>query len=109
MQAPVYRNAGAQNTFMGLAFPLEVLIVIATFWPASLLGPGPGAAVTLAVYVALRALSHGRPDSYVQHWLMQRARRALYGGRLAAAARSHTPMFPFGPYQVRRDAPKEKP
>ena len=101
MVAPVYRNAEAESRFLGLGFPFETLLVLGTFWPAMLLGPTAGMVLTSAAYVGIRVVTYGRPDSFVQHYVMQRARRALYRGRLSAAARSRTPSFPFGPYLIR--------
>jgi hypothetical protein len=101
MTAPVYRNAEAENRFLGLSFPVEVLLVLGTFWPSMLLGPTVGMVLTSGVYVGIRVVTYGRPDSFVQHHLLRQARRVLYRGRLSAAARSRTPAFPFGPYLVR--------
>jgi hypothetical protein len=100
MDAPVYRNAEGRNTFLGLAFPLEVLLVMLTFWPAMLLGPEPGALLTAVVYVGLRLINHGRPEAFVQHYVMRAARRTLFGGRLSAAARSRIPACPVGLYAL---------
>jgi hypothetical protein len=96
MLAPVYRNVDAKNTLLGLSFPTEVLIVLAVWWTTMLaLAPSTSAIVTLASYVAIRAVGYGRAPAFVQHWIGYQIRRALTGGRIAAGARSRTPEFPF--------------
>ena len=105
MRAPVYRNVEARTTLLGLAFPTEVVLVLAVFWGSMLtLAPSLAAAVTTVAYAGVRALNHGRAPAFLQHWLGWRARQAISGGRLSAAARGHAPRFPFGPYHD-RDAP----
>ena len=109
MRAPVYRNAEARSTLLGLSFPTEVLLVLAVFWASMLsLDPTLAALTTLTFYVALRVVSYGRAEAFVQHWVNWRLRQAVSGGRLSAAARCRTPRFPFGRYQsrdLRRDVP----
>ena len=102
MLAPVYRSLEARSTVLGLAFPAEFTIVLSAWWAGMLLlGAFSGLGVAAVVYAAVRALSYGRAEGFVQHWLQWRARQALYAGRLAAAARvpsSRARRFPFGPY-----------
>ena len=64
MRAPVYRNIESQNTFLGLAFPTEVLVVLATFWVAmALLTPGLALLTTFGAYAAIRIVGYGRAPS----------------------------------------------
>lgn len=102
MKARVYRNANAQNTFLGLAFPSETLIVLCVAWISMLTIQITLALVsTLACYVAVRVLGHGRPEDHLQHWLNWKLRQHLARGVLSAGARARTPRFPRGPYLYR--------
>ncbi len=102
MRAPVYRNIEAQNTFAGLAFPSEVLVVLGTFWVSmAVLSPGVALLCTVGVYVLLRVQGYGKAPLFLQHWLSFQARRRVGGGVLSAAARSPAPRFPFAPYRCR--------
>ena len=106
MRAPVYRNASAQNTFLGLAFPTEVLLVLTVLWVAMLtVDINLAALITIGVYVLIRVTTHGRPEAFLQHWLNFQLRRALSRGSLSAAARARIPRFPRGPY-LHRDLPR---
>jgi hypothetical protein len=102
MRAPVYRSIEATNTFLGLAFPSEVLLVLAVFWVLMLLIP-PGTALlgTLGTAGGLRLATFGRPPNWLQHVLLFQLRRAQSNGRFSAAARSRLQRrFPFAAYQI---------
>lgn len=106
MRAPVYRSIDGASTFLGLAFPTEVLVVLATFW-FSIVPFTPSIAVlsTGAMYALLRLASLGKPPQHLQHLLMFHARRALGRGRFSVAARAaRQPVFPHAP-SVSRDGP----
>ncbi len=103
MRAPVYRGIDGANTFLGLAFPSEVTLVLAVFWVGTLLGPpGPALLVTLATGVALRLSTWGRPPQFLQHLVLFHTRRLRCGGRLTAAGRSRPQKrFPHARYVSR--------
>jgi hypothetical protein len=106
MRAPVYRNIEAQNTFAGLAFPTEVIVVLATFWVAIAVStPGLALLSTLGAYAGIRIVGYGKAPLFLQHWLAFTARRFAAAGVLSAAARAPAPRFPFAPYLC-RDAPR---
>ena len=97
MRATVYRSIDTANTFLGLAFPSEVLVVLATFWATAVtLPPGTGLLITIASYVVLRVLTMGRPPLHLQHLALFHARRGLNAGRFSPGVRaaSHK-SFPF--------------
>ena len=95
MFAPVYRHLDAPSTFLGLAFPMEWLVVLGAGWAGTALeAPNVGAGVALAIYLAIRISARGRPEGYLQHWLQWRVRQAVVAGRLSAAARGGAPRFP---------------
>src|ERR1700694_2259747 len=98
MLAPVYRSLEARSTVLGLAFPAEFSIVLCAWWAGMLLiGGFPGLALALGASVLARTLHYGRAEGFVQHWLQWKVRRALFEGRLSAAARvspSRTRCFP---------------
>ena len=108
MRAPVHRNIEAQNTLLGLAFPIELLaflggcLALIQFLPPLLALPASG-----ALYLVIRLLGYGRPPLFLQHWLTWKFRQQLTGGRLSAAARSRILQFPHGPY-LARDLPARK-
>jgi hypothetical protein len=97
MRAPVYRSIDGDNTFLGLAFPFEVLVVLVVFWAtAVLLPPWTGLGVTVAAYAALRLSTMGRPPQHLMHLLSFHRRRAKHAGRFGPAARSAARVaFPF--------------
>lgn len=106
MRATVYRSIDTGNTFLGLAFPSEVLVVLAVFWGTAVtLPPGTGLLITLTSYVLLRVLTAGKPPLHLQHLALFHARRAFHGGRFTPGARaaSHQ-VFPFAQRDV-RDVP----
>ncbi len=108
MRATVYRSIDTANTFLGLAFPSEVLVIMVAYYAAMLtLPPGTAGLVTIACYVALRVLTMGRPPLYLQHLALFHARRALSAGRFSPAARaaSHK-SFPFALRRFRDVAPR---
>lgn len=103
MRAPVYRNIEQRNTFLGLAFPGELLVVLSVFWCGVLfLSPGLAVLITAGAYAVLRIAGYGRPPMFLQHFLLWQVRRAVSGGRLSAAARARrAPRFPFAVYDCR--------
>lgn len=104
-RAAVYRNLEAPNTLLGLAFPTEWGAVLAAGFLASVAGaPNLGAAVSLGIYAALRIAGRGRPDAFLQHSLLFRARQMWTGGAVSAAARAFVPRFPFGRHEWRESA-----
>lgn len=106
MRAPVYRSIDSASTFLGLAFPTEVLLVLAAFW-GTIIPTTPGVALlaTGSVYAFLRLGAHGKPPQHLQHLLMFHARRAQGRGRFLAAARAaRQPRFPHAPTHF-RDGP----
>ncbi len=101
MRANVYRSIDAANTFLGLSFPFEVLLMLAFFWvTAATLPPVTGLGLTVAAYAALRASTAGRPPQHLQHLLMFHARRASHGGRFEPGARA--PAAPAFAHAARR-------
>ena len=103
MRAPVYRSIEGTNTFLGLAFPSEVLVVLVVFWMGFLLAPpGPALLATLGTGVALRLGSIGRPPQFFAHLLLFHFRRLRSSGRFTAGARAALqPRFPFAVYRFR--------
>jgi hypothetical protein len=100
--APTYRNLDARTTVLGLAFPGELVLVMAVFWAGMLLlPPAAGAAVSGAAYLAVRLVGRGKPPGHFQHLVVRKVRAAASGGRLSAAARARVPRFPFSPYEGR--------
>lgn len=110
MRARVYRNIDGGASFLGLAFPSEVLVILAVFWGTALtLPPGTGMLLTIAAYVALRVSTAGRAPMFLQHFVMFHARRALHGGRFGPAARAASQKpFPFAARRF-RDRPRSAP
>lgn len=102
MRAPVYRNLDARSTFLGLAFPAEWMAVLGAGWLGTAVGaPNVGAGAGLGIYLVLRIAGYGKPEGYLQHWLLWRLRQARGRGRLSAAARAPVPRFPHGEYEWR--------
>lgn len=103
MRAAVYRSIDSANTFLGLAFPTEVLVILAVFWGTAVtLPPGTGLLITLGAYVLLRVLTAGRPPLHLQHLALFHTRRALHSGRFSPGARSSArPAFPFAARRFR--------
>jgi len=98
------------NTFLGLAFPSEVLVVLTVFWSTAVtLPPGTGLLITITSYVLLRVATAGRPPLHLQHLALFYARRAVHGGRFVPGARaaSHR-VFPFAQRDVRDVPPLKK-
>jgi hypothetical protein len=96
VRANVYRSIESQNTFLGLAFPSEVLIVLSVFWGAMVtLTPGLAFLATVGAYALLRVTTMGRPPQFLQHYVLFQVRRARCAGRLSAATRAaSSPEFP---------------
>jgi hypothetical protein len=107
VRAQVYRSIDTANTFVGLAFPSEVLIILTVFWSTAVtLPPGFGALITLFAYIGLRLVTYGKPPLHLQHSLLLHVRRITHGGRFSPAARasSHA-VFPHAPRRF-RDLPR---
>jgi len=99
MEAPVYRHADARVTLLGLNFPGDFFLVVVTsyLW-LMLLRPLSFLLAVALTHAVVALLNSGRPPQHWRHALAFHLRRALYRGVLSAAARSHAPQFPFGPY-----------
>ena len=98
MRAPIFRHLDARSGLLGLG-AIEWGPVLLVFWAGLAQGsPNVGLALAAGAYCALRALTRGRPDRFLQHLAQWELRRRLAGGRLSAAARSRIPRFPFAPY-----------
>ena len=96
MRANVYRAVDTSNTFLGLAFPTEVLVVLCVFWFTAWLPGVLNAAATGGAYVLLRLASYGKPPMFLQHRILFAARASLHGGRFSPAARQRVDrVFPF--------------
>jgi hypothetical protein len=93
---------------MGLAFPSEVLLLLAAFWGSMIsLPPGPASLVTAGAYAALRLATLGRQPMFLQHLVGLHLRRLLHEGRFSAAARAASnSKFPHAAY-VFRDVPHD--
>lgn len=103
MRATVYRSIDSANTFLGLAFPSEVLVVLGVFWGTAVtLPPAIGLALTLTSYVVLRLATAGKPSLHLQHLTLFHARRLLSRGRFGPAVRtSAIRPFPFASRRFR--------
>ena len=100
MDAPVYRHADSSLTLLGLNFPADFFgVVVASYLWLMLLRPGAFLLAAAGTHASVALLNRGRPPQHWPHWLAFHVRRVLRGGVLSAAARSHAPQFPFGPYQ----------
>jgi hypothetical protein len=107
MRAPVYRFVDARNTFLGLAFPGEVIVFLGAAWPALIfLAPSLAAGAIVVAYIAIRLVTRGRPEGFIQHWVWWRARQVTSRGWLSASVRARTPGFPFGESESRDLAPR---
>lgn len=106
MRAPVYRSIDNGSTFLGLSFPVDVLIVLSVFWGSALTStPGTTLLVTAGAYFGLRFSAVGKPPNHLQHLLLFRVRRVLHGGWFCPAARtvaSHR--LPWAPFAIREPA-----
>ena len=103
MRAPVYRSIDTANTFLGLAFPSEVLMILSVFWGTAVsLPPFTGLMCTAGAYIALRLATAGKAPLHLQHLILFHARRRLHSGRFSPASRaSKSPMFPFAARRFR--------
>lgn len=108
MRASVYRSIDTANTFLGLAFPTEVLMILSVFWGTAVsLPPFTGLLVTGGAYTALRVATAGKAPLHLQHLILFHARKALHAGRFSPASRApHSPAFPFAVRRF-RDVPKK--
>ena len=101
VRAPVFRNVDAPNTLLGLTFPFEVVFVLVVFYATVRVSAAACAITTLAAYIAVRVVNHGRAAGFLQHWVLWQMRKRLADGLLTAAARARSPRFPFAPYDCR--------
>jgi len=98
MRAPVYRHLDTKATFLGLSFPVEWAVVLLAFFLGAWVNQTLlGIVGATSLYAFLRIIGYGKPENFLQHWVMFRIRR-LYGGRFSAAVRAPAPRFPFGGY-----------
>jgi hypothetical protein len=100
MDAPVYLHADTKATLLGLNFPGDFFLVVATsyFW-LMLLPPLGFLLAAAATHGSIALLNHSKPPQHWAHWVGFQLRRVLYAGHVSAAARSSAPQFPFGPYR----------
>jgi hypothetical protein len=107
MRAPVYRFVDARNTLLGLAFPGEVIVFLSAAWPALIfLAPSLALVAIVSAYAAIRLITRGRAESFIQHWVWWRARQIASRGMLSAAARARVPGYPFGDLLTRDLGPR---
>ncbi len=110
MEAPVYRHADSRATLLGLNFPADFfVVVVASYLWLMLLRPLPFLLAVASTHGAVAILNGGRPPQHWQHWSAFHLRRLLHGGHVSAAARSHAPQFPFGPYTSMSLPRRERP
>ena len=108
MRAPVYRHLDTKATFLGLSFPVEWALVLSLVALSSVVDrPFIGMLAAVGMYVFLRLVGYGRPENFLQHWVLFRIRAAYSRGRFSGAARANVPRFPFGTYQS-RDVPSRR-
>jgi hypothetical protein len=106
VRAPVYRHLDTKASFLGLSFPAEWALVLSLVALGSSADrPFVGMAGAVTMYVFLRVVGYGRPENFLQHWVLFRIRAAYSGGQFSGAARANIPRFPFGPYES-RDLPR---
>ena len=109
MRAPVYRHLDTKATFLGLSFPAEWALVLSLVALGSVLDrPFIGMLGAVGMYAFLRLVGYGRPDNFLQHWVLFRIRAVYSHGRFSGAARADIPRFPFGPF-LSRDVPRRQP
>lgn len=102
MRANVYRAIDTANTFLGLTFPSEVLVVLAVFWLTAWTSAWVNTLVTVGAYVLLRLISYGKPPMFLQHRILFLMRSSLHGGRFSPAARQRVErFFPFASRRFR--------
>jgi hypothetical protein len=107
MRAPVYRHLDTKATFLGLSFPVEWALVLLVVVLGSMLDHiFLGLLGMAGLYAFLRLVGYGRPENFLQHWIVFKI-RALSGGRFSSAVRAPSPRFPFGPYLF-RDEPRRR-
>lgn len=109
MRAPVYRHLDTKASFLGLSFPAEWALVLSLVALGSVVDrPFIGMLAAVVMYVFLRLVGYGRPENFLQHWVLFRIRAAYSHGRFSGAARADIPRFPFGPF-LSRDLPRRQP
>ncbi len=109
MRAPVYRHLDTKATFLGLSFPAEWALVLSLVALGSVVDrPFIGMLGAVGMYVFLRLVGYGRPENFLQHWVLFRIRAAYTRGRFSGSARADIPRFPFGPF-LSRDIPRHQP
>lgn len=108
MRAPVYRSIDTANTFLGLAFPSEVLMILTVFWGTAVsLPPFTGLMVTVGAYIALRVATAGKAPLHLQHLVLLHTRRVFHAGRFSPSSNArHSPAFPLAARRF-RDLPKK--
>ena len=100
MDAPVYRHADSRATLLGLNFPGDFFFVlVASYLWLMVLRPIAFLLAAASTHAAVALLNHGRPPQHWTHVVGVQLRRRLFAGEVSAAARSHAPPFPFGPYR----------
>jgi hypothetical protein len=100
MFAPVYRHLDTKATFLGLSFPVEWIVVLLVFFVGAAADQTVvGILGAASVYALLRIVAYGRPENFLQTWIVFQL-RALSGGHFSGAARSRAPRFPFGAYAL---------
>lgn len=102
MYAPVYRSIDKGETFLGLAWPSEVLGFIVVFVFANgHLTLLPLLCLLGGLYAALRLSARGKPPGYRVQLFFFARRRLLHGGRFLASARARRQQpLPFAAYLV---------
>lgn len=108
--APVYRNIDTGGTFLGLAFPGEVLLIMGVFWVTAWKGEAvTSLLVTGGAYVTLRVSTYGKPPNHLQHLMLFHLRRSSTGAAFAPGARAAVnKRFPFGATNFREPAQRRR-
>jgi hypothetical protein len=105
MSAPVYRQLGKLNVFLGLVFPQEFLPIFMLLFAALMLDmPNVGLALAAGLHLLLVLSKIGRPQGYWVARLLRSLRRLAHGKRFSSAARgskqTHARLH-FAPYSYR--------
>ena len=109
MRAPVYRHLDTKATFLGLSFPAEWALVLSLVALGSVVDrPFIGMLAAVGMYVFLRLVGYGRPENFLQHYVLFRIRAAYSRGLFSGAARANVPRFPFGTHYSRDSAPRRR-
>jgi len=98
VRAPVYRHLDTKATILGLSFPIEWAVILLAFFLGAYVNQTVlGIVAAVGLYAFLRMVGYGRPENFLQHWVMFQI-RALSGSRFSSAARAPAPRFRFGDY-----------